>query len=556
MSRIYLNVPFIEKEQAKALGARYDITKSSWYVEDDRDLSPFQKWLNTEYSTLVGSKTQQNSASGFANIQSQPLLSDGVSRSMSLAELLLQVSNTVQAYHSTAIWVRAEIASYSQHNGHHYLTLIHREKDTAQEVAKVQAHIWRSKEYIIKNFEKNTKQTLNESIKILVKCRVKLHIQYGLSLEILEIDDSYTLGHFMQKISQIRNRLQQQSVITNNKNLPARESVINHVAVISPMQAAGLADFNYMIEPIVNAKLLKCEYFQAVFQGSEAPQSIVSALEKIQKSKKSYQVIIIIRGGGSITDLQYLEDYSLLEKVCLSSIPIWVGVGHEIDYMTIDEVANQSFITPTALANHLLKSVLTPYEEAKKLWQYCFNRSLLLVNSQRQILTENNLSNKLIGLAKFRVGQERVKMQQIDLFFQKANNVLFLSKQKLNQVLQLLQIDATYRISYYRNTLKHQQLSTNRTLLQHLSYQRKSNEKLMKAIGMKLPTAIKSTTQQLNYYQQIISQNHWQKILKKGYAIVRDMDGKVVSQFSKLHYRKKYSLQMKDGRIFFNIVRK
>ena len=275
----------------------------------------------------------------------------------SLLELNQLIKEQIKDNLSYTYWVSAEISElHENHSGHCYLELIEKDKDTDHIKARARATIWAYSYRMIKPFFETTTNTIfSEGIKVLINVSVEFHEIYGFSLNIRDIDPTYTVGDLALKRAKIITKLEQEGVIDMNKdiNLPI---VIKRVAIISSETAAGYGDFkdqllNNSFEYVFTTKL-----FNAVMQGKEAANSIISALEQIYESEKDFDVIIIIRGGGAKADLVCFDDYWLAYHIAQFPIPILSGIGHERDDTVVDLVAHMSLKTPTAVAEFIIEN--------------------------------------------------------------------------------------------------------------------------------------------------------------------------------------------------------
>ena len=193
----------------------------------------------------------------------------------------------------------------------------------------------------------NSRRDLN----VLIKVKAVFSPQYGFSVNIEAIDSSYTLGDLARRYQQILERLTSEGLLNKNKLLPAPFDIQN-VLVIAPENAAGLGDFKKDADALDQAGVCHFVYHTATFQGNTAATSISEALANALRQwakdlNTPPDLIVIIRGGGAVNDLAYLNDYNLAALLCKRSVPIWVGIGHEKDRTILDEVANRSFDTPS-----------------------------------------------------------------------------------------------------------------------------------------------------------------------------------------------------------------
>lgn len=271
---------------------------------------------------------------------------------LGLNEYLSAVQAIVQLSFDEAVWVRAEIRKLNQKNGHYYFELAEKDAKSEQVIASCKATLWKSSaQKIVAHFEAKSGIALAADLKVLIKIKARFDPQYGFSVNIEDIDPSYTLGDLALQYQNIMARLQSEALLDKNKSLPIPFD-LHHILVIAPENAAALADFKKDAERLEQADLCDFEYYAATFQGKHAAQDIIQTLssalrEWAQKHNYAPDLIVLIRGGGAVNDLAYLNDYDLAALLCKRSVPIWVGIGHETDRTILDEIAHRSFDTPS-----------------------------------------------------------------------------------------------------------------------------------------------------------------------------------------------------------------
>ncbi len=101
-------------------------------------------------------------------------------------------------------------------------------------------------------------------------------------------------------------------------------------------------------------------------------------------------LIVIIRGGGAVNDLAYLNDYELAALLCKRSVPIWVGIGHEKDRTILDEIAHRSFDTPSKVIAGIRNHIVERVQEAVDSLQ------TIKLLSQHQITTYQSKNDQLL----------------------------------------------------------------------------------------------------------------------------------------------------------------
>jgi exodeoxyribonuclease VII large subunit len=326
----YLNVPFRDKAEAKAKGARWDSEARKWFVPLGRDLQPFTNWLPVDPSTL-GSQDVAESNKG-----------------VPLSQLLAGVATAVEQAFRNGVWTTAEIVRVDG-DSHVYLELA--ERDAAGTlIAKARAIVWaRDVERVLGTFQMATGVRLAAGIKVLVRARPEFSAQYGLTLHVDAIDPSYTLGDLEARKRQIREQLKADGVFERNRQLPAPWDY-RALLVVSPPRAAGLGDFARDADRLQQHGLCQAVYVHSRFEGEGAAAEIREAIEAALAAWPGQllpDAIVVIRGGGAVNDLAWLNDYELARFICLSPVPVLTGIGHERDNTVLDEVAHQRFDTPS-----------------------------------------------------------------------------------------------------------------------------------------------------------------------------------------------------------------
>lgn len=274
----------------------------------------------------------------------------------SLSELNAAVRETLELTFPDAVWVIAEIAeARSNPKGHCYLELVEKRDNTI--IAQIKATIW-SYTYrtISPRFEMATGERLRAGMQVLLSVNVTFHEVYGLSLNIRDIDPTYSLGEMARRKKETIERLKKEGLTDLNKSLPL-PLVPQRIAVISSATAAGYGDFiNHLINNPGGYRIYH-DLFQSTLQGQEAEASILAALSCIRKKIAGFDAVVIIRGGGSQLDLSCFDSYSLAAAVAGFPLPVITGIGHERDDTVIDIVAHTKMKTPTAVAEFLLSGM-------------------------------------------------------------------------------------------------------------------------------------------------------------------------------------------------------
>jgi len=275
--------------------------------------------------------------------------------SISLSELTDQIQQTIRVNFDSSIWIRAEISELRENpGGHCYLELIEKDNVSDALLAKTKATIWASTYRMLKPyFESSTGQTLRSGLNVLVAVSVEFHGVYGFSLNIRDIDPTFTIGEMAARRLQIIRQLEADGIVEMNKLLDF-PPLPQRLAIISSATAAGYGDFCDQLTNDTSHFSFYKKLFPAIMQGDQAEKSIIAALERIYENIDLFDVVVIIRGGGATTDLACFDSYELALNCAQFPLPIIAGIGHQRDISILDMVAHTSVKTPTAAAEYLI----------------------------------------------------------------------------------------------------------------------------------------------------------------------------------------------------------
>lgn len=418
--------------------------------------------------------------------------------SVSLSQLISDVKITLQSRYEFPVWVVGEISEMNiNRTGHCYLELI--EKDTISDkiLAKCRATIWAFAFRSIKAyFETTTSETLRSGLKVLVKASVEFHEVYGFSLNIQDIDPQYTLGDMARKKAQIIQQLSNEGVLDMNKELPF-PLVPQHIAVISSETAAGFGDFTNQLANNSKGYCFSTKLYPAIMQGDKAVESIIQAFDTIYDDIDSYDVIVLIRGGGSKSDLSCFDDYKLAYFITQFPLPVLTGIGHERDDTVTDIVAHTKLKTPTAVAEFLIDRVA---EFDKQLDDFGY----LVADTSNELF-----ENKVYAIEKL---TQRLQMGAIELL-QNNNGFLIWAKSKTINAARQLQINKANSLHNYQQNLK---VFAKGKLLQEI----KMNEVRELRLGKWLKNYFDKKQRKLRFLNEKMELVNPEKILERGFAWV------------------------------------
>lgn len=282
---------------------------------------------------------------------------------ITLSALVEQIQDTIQQkFERQAYWVSARIMNVKKYEKNRRCYLNLEEYQHGSKTAEMKAVFWANYYDEIENFEKYIKQPFKDGTDIICKVKVRFHKLYGLNLDVLQIDIAHTLGALELERQKTLDKLLAENAatiqlvddvyITLNNQLPL-PPIIENIALITAPNSDGQRDFEQEILTNKHHYTFTITEYLTTIQGDNAHQFIVDQLKQIALSKHKYDVVAIVRGGGSLADFRPFENYELAAYVANFNIPILAGIGHDRNKSIVDMMARE-YKTPTKVAATLI----------------------------------------------------------------------------------------------------------------------------------------------------------------------------------------------------------
>ncbi|MBO6107843.1 MAG: exodeoxyribonuclease VII large subunit [Eubacterium sp.] len=342
-----LNVPYIEKEEAKALGARWNYIEKYWYCEDD-SADRFARWLDPKYvkERASGSSEKKTPADEYETVSA-------------VNELIATYFDNNSLFQF--VRVRGEISNHSLWNGHHFFTI----KDSASSLKCI---LWKNTADMVLSFEPEDGQEVG------ILGTLKFNVKKGEGELVVARITELGEGGENTELRLLRERLAAEGIFDpeHKKEIPKYPK---RIGIVSSKEGDAIRDIvrvSHDRNPYVALFL-----YHVTVQGQSAPASIIRGIKEMDK--RGYDLIIVSRGGGSAEDLAPVDDEGVVRAVYMAQTPIVTGVGHERDYTLIDLAADVRFSTPTYAAQGVVPDVMS---DIRKLDNY----RLAIKNSMKNVL--------------------------------------------------------------------------------------------------------------------------------------------------------------------------
>lgn len=405
------------------------------------------------------------------------------------------------------VWVEAETSDVRVSGGHCYMELVQKDEQ-GRNVSRIRAIAWASVWRVINaRFLTATGSELTSGLKVLMCVTASYHPTYGMAVNISDIDPSFTLGDAVRRRNEIVAQLTSEGLINMNRELrwpyaPQR------VAVVSARGAAGFGDFiNHLFTTPARLRF-SVDLYPAVMQGTDTVPTVMAALDAIRSQADRYDVVVIIRGGGSTSDLAAFDDYTLARAVATMPIPVIVGIGHERDVTVLDFVGFR-VKTPTAAAEHLIGRVTTLLDGLGRFAERMYRAATIQIQANRELLAHASAS--LPGTVRSTLTQRRAQLDRAALTLAStAGSVLTPRMERLGRMVDDIARATATRLSFARGNL--------------------------------------------NYYSEMITVLSPDRILARGFSITTDSDGHTITDSENVSTGTILTTRLKNGTLTSTII--
>ncbi len=313
-----------------------------------------------------------------------------------LSELISEIDATINnRFAGKTFWIRTEITDVKKYGDKRWCFLKFIEKEGNNITTEMKGVFWSNTYHHIENFEKETQQLFTSGLEITCNVRVRFHKRFGLDLEVLAIDFAYAIGKLEMERKQTLERLVKEnasiqllgngnfSTINNRLLLP---TVFQKIALVTAPNSDGQRDFKEVIEKNKYGYAFLIKEYLTQVQGDTAAALIIQQLEKIKVEKSSFDVVVIVRGGGSDTDFKSFNTFELSNYIADFPIPVLTGIGHDRNTSIVDLMARQHK-TPTEVATFILDNNMSFEQDVLQLKERFFSGIQNLV-----VMAQNKLA--------------------------------------------------------------------------------------------------------------------------------------------------------------------
>lgn len=318
-------------------------------------------------------------------------------KSIRLSELINEIDDAIaERFAGETCWITAEVTDVKKQPDKRWCFLKFIEKNGPLITAEIRGVFWSNSYFNVEQFEKLSGQTFKSGLEITCNVRVRFHKRYGIDVEVLEIDHTYAIGKLELEKQQTLDRLIKENpatirlvgeeYVTTNKQLPL-PLVLQRIALVTAPNSDGERDFKNEMKNNQYGYAFAVTSFLTQIQGDHSSKLIIQQLQLIEAAQEAFDVVAIVRGGGSQTDFKPFEDYNLSKYVAHFPLPVFTGIGHDRNTSIVDLMARQ-LKTPTKVAASIVDHNFNFESAISNLKERFYNKAADLLDDARQHLQQ------------------------------------------------------------------------------------------------------------------------------------------------------------------------
>jgi exodeoxyribonuclease VII large subunit len=473
------------------------------------------------------------------------------------------------------VWVKGVITQLNVRGKIAYITLGEFEEGDTRPRAVLEVTLWSSEleVYNLRFAKLPIPLNLRVELKVALQLEANFYVPSGrFQPRVTGIDENFTLGELSLTRQRTLERLLKEGLLNRNKSLSLSDWPLR-IGLITAPGSAAYQDFTSVL--LNSGFSFRISFAAAKMQGEATESTVLAGLNRLQKLP--LDVICIVRGGGSKTDLVYFDSENICRAIALCPIPVLTGIGHEIDNSLADLVAYSDKITPTDCAKFLeqrlgicyakLTEIKTSLCEAWRLesqqnWHEMAQRAIALkhnwegrkatedLRGKEQARTLASLSRQLIKVEWQRMGINQIGLMRGPSKLLRLERLRFLNRtQAMGHAWNRLKVENIHRLAtvYARLRDRSSQLSTRQK--EKLTY---FSQGLKTSWRQHLANCLES----LDLKTRLVKAADPVRLLDLGFSLLRNRDGKLITMLSQVPPDGLLYNQLKDGTVESRVLRK
>lgn len=451
-------------------------------------------------------------------------------------------------------WIRGEIQGLARNRGrkHWYFELVEKDPGGDAPLARVSVALlsWK-RAGVDREIRAAPGFELDDDVEVRIRCEIGFYPPWGkFQLAMVGVDPSFTLGQMAANRERILRVLAAEGLLERNAALPL-PLVPQRIGLVTSIGSAAWNDFIDEINASDCAfEILACD---ARVQGAETEPTVVAGIRTL--ARRGCDVIVVVRGGGSRSDLAGFDSESIARAIALCPVPVLTGIGHEIDTSLADVVAHKDFKTPTACADFLVDRVHAALERFEELWAGIGESALACVGEEQHRLTRTARTVSASARHGLRLSAQELDEKRSGLkrgarsAVNRARERVRGSGRRLRDLGRMRLVGERTRLDFARQRLRPERLA------RPLERRRERLERLRVRLASPASRSLREQGHRLDRLAAMVRAFDPQRVLERGYALALDATGKAVNTVARVAPGDTVEVRVADGRFGATIDR-
>lgn len=466
-----------------------------------------------------------------------------------VSQINTYIKGVINAAFPQPLWICGEIQGYDRNKGksHVFFELVEKDKQSDSVLAKIGLVIFSNRRAYIDQLlqKKENGFELKDDIEVKFQCRMDFYPPHGAMRLIVEtIDPTYTLGKLAQQRQKIIADLREKGQLDKNKQLTIPPVPLN-IGLITSDDSAAYNDFI--------SELRRSGYGFRVYlknssmQGQRTEGDVTRAIKTLEQIAE-LDVIVITRGGGSIADLSDFDNRLIAETIAACRLPVFSGIGHEINTTITDMAAHTFAKTPTAIAQYLVLLVKDYRHELDSRMEYILQETQGRLRNEQ--LRLKDLSVNLQQTTNHFLKDYNRRLDEYSHVLVKAPLILLKdATRRLKDLSVGLQQSTNHFLKDYNQRLiecSHILTKTPGRYLQECSRRLAENKERLLRVATR---RVEHEKTKLGHIHKIVTVYHPINTMKRGFSITRDSNGRVLRSVDDVREGDGIVTQVVDGKL-------
>lgn len=444
---------------------------------------------------------------------------------LSVWHVMQRATAAVQEALPSEVWIKGEVVGYKGPKGNgHWFDLVER---AGTRDAVLGAVVWSDQWSWIAGKLRAAGLALADGQEMLFRGSIYLYPKGGrLTFRINDVYPELTLGQIEQRRRAVLEQLEREGLLEINQQRPMPELPLR-VGLISSLRGDGMGDFQRVLGR--SGFGFTIAFCNTPVQGPDTEATVCAALKRLIEYHASHRldVVCIVRGGGSATDLGWWNSYPIAAAVARLPVPVISGIGHDSDRVVLDDVAHTRAATPTGAAEILVGLMRAAEADVANLRQGLVEMAQVSLARQRDALAATRSAAADLAAATWAKGRAAYRdgVAQLQAL---AAHPIRAEARCLADCCQATAAHARLAVDRCQGGVGELGVQVGVAAKSQVRGQARDQECLRDNLADAVARAAERARRRLEQLGDLVDAHDPQRVLQRGYSITRDADGRAL----------------------------